>query len=785
MWFRILKKDVLRKKAMNSILLVFVVLCAMFLASSLNNLRIMTNALDYFAEQSHTADYYVMLRQQEDALTWITKNKAVNDYEQQKFVSLSQTDITHAGKALEANASFGLTTLGQKYNYIFDQSDKRLMQLQDGEIALSYTVCEHSGLSAGDEITVKLGDSKKTFVLAYIIKDIVFGSDFMGFNSAFISDSDYRFFAKDPAAGKIVLYSVVTDDLDAFLREKFQDVSSVMFEFEGAKLQLTYIMNTMIFAILIVLSACLIAIAFVLLRFTIGVTLQEDYREIGILRAIGMRYRSIRTLYMVKYVAIAILGAAIGAVISLPFGELLLGTLRNNIVMNPAGRYPIIPFVSAVFIVLVTYLFCWGNTRQVQKFTAIQAIRSGAASERYRRKGLLHLPAFKRVSAVWFMALNDIFSSLKNYTVLFVTFVLGTLLFVLPANAESTLANDDLAKYMGQSKSDVYIDTGNFDALLYSGDYDKVIENLRQLERDYAKDGISIHLFQTYHYTVNVYTQNKADGRAVSANQTTDDTEVNTVMKTGVYPRLANEIAMTELFMEKLGVSVGDSVHILQGDSDREYIITASYETLMEMGESILFSSKAPTDFTYVSGLMSINGNFISRSDVAGQIEQLKKVTPARFKVLTPNEFVTETLPGVVEMVHGWKTALLGIVLGINCLITVLMSRTFLAKDKGDIALLKAIGHSNHSLRRWQALRIILVMLAAIVVGMLFSLAVNPVMVRFTFGIMGAPNVPIHMDLLETFVVYPAIMITGIVLCVFVTTLSLRRIHLRDLGAIE
>lgn len=44
--FKILRKDLKRKKSMNLILLLFVMLATTFIAASLNNLKIVTNGLD-------------------------------------------------------------------------------------------------------------------------------------------------------------------------------------------------------------------------------------------------------------------------------------------------------------------------------------------------------------------------------------------------------------------------------------------------------------------------------------------------------------------------------------------------------------------------------------------------------------------------------------------------------------------------------------------------------------------------------------------------------------------
>ena len=58
MYLSILKKDLKRKKTMNVILLIFVILAATFIASSANNLITVNGALDNFFEKANTPDYW-------------------------------------------------------------------------------------------------------------------------------------------------------------------------------------------------------------------------------------------------------------------------------------------------------------------------------------------------------------------------------------------------------------------------------------------------------------------------------------------------------------------------------------------------------------------------------------------------------------------------------------------------------------------------------------------------------------------------------------------------------
>lgn len=53
MFFRILVKDLKRKKTMNVILLLFIILAAMFLAGSVDNLIAVNGAIDHFLSLSN------------------------------------------------------------------------------------------------------------------------------------------------------------------------------------------------------------------------------------------------------------------------------------------------------------------------------------------------------------------------------------------------------------------------------------------------------------------------------------------------------------------------------------------------------------------------------------------------------------------------------------------------------------------------------------------------------------------------------------------------------------
>ena len=60
MLFRILKKDLKRKKTMNMILFLFIVLATMFVASGINNVATVMNGTDYYLNQAGVGDFVII-----------------------------------------------------------------------------------------------------------------------------------------------------------------------------------------------------------------------------------------------------------------------------------------------------------------------------------------------------------------------------------------------------------------------------------------------------------------------------------------------------------------------------------------------------------------------------------------------------------------------------------------------------------------------------------------------------------------------------------------------------
>jgi len=78
----------------------------------------------------------------------------------------------------------------------------------------------------------------------------------------------------------------------------------------------------------------------------------ERTREIGLLRAVGMRRGQVRAMIRVEAVVVSLLGAVVGVVVGTALGAALASSLRNNGITTVS-----IPFASLIgFLVLSALL---------------------------------------------------------------------------------------------------------------------------------------------------------------------------------------------------------------------------------------------------------------------------------------------------------------------------------------------------------------------------------------------------------------------------------------------
>lgn len=780
MYLRILKKDLKRKKTMNLILLIFIILASTFISSSANNMFSVMTALDSFFNKAEVPDYWFSTTILEDAEKYKTLARTENyDYKCQELIQIDPAKIRVNDKKLSYSNTVCISPLKNSIK-IFHEDDSELTKINDGEIYLTGDIFHSEKIKTGDKLSISLNGRTKTFTVAGSTRDALFGSPMMGMTRFLMSDKDYSYFDSETIAKFYSLYTY-TDDTE--FMDKFNELDlNTVFSVNKKGIKTMYIMDMITAAVMMIVSVCLIMISMVILRFTINFTMSEEFREIGVMKAIGIMNKEIRKLYMIKYFAISALGGIIGLVLSVPFERMMNRNLSQNILLPDSGNF-LLNIICTLAVIAVVVLFCYFCTGKIKSFSPVDAIRNGGNGERYSRKGFLSLSKSK-LSPVPFMAVNDILSGLRRFASMILIFTIGLLLIIIPVNTINTLQSDKLITWFSMAECHQVISR---EQIFNPGTSREMTEDsLLLVKEKLLENRITADVFQEIMFRMNI----SHNGKKMSSLAFQGIGDVTTGMYTyleGTAPRYPGEVAISHVVSENICAGIGDTVEIKNGADTQIYMVTAIYQSLNNLGEGIRFYQDEQLDYSYASGSFGIQIKYSDNPDSRELVTRknlLKEMYP-NDNVYSAGEYINYMIGDIAAQLQGIKYFILVVVLGINILVTVLMVRSFITKEKGEIAILKALGFKNSSLIRWQSLRIGIVLLISVVIGTLLSTPLSEISIGPVFQIMGAQSIEFAVVPLEVYVIYPLAVLAVTVLAGILASLQIRKIAVSETSNIE
>ncbi len=795
MFWRMLKKDLKRKRAMNVILLVFIILASMFMSSGVSNIITVTTALDSYFEMADVPDYFALCENKssdQDICGTLENASAIDEFRIEEFVRMSQSNITRVGEPLDdSNINQILVLQSDRdmgMNYFLDD-ESILKSVPKGEIYVARYIEENMGLKVGDKITVEIEGVSREFTFAGSFRDAVCGTELIGIKRFIINGKEFDEYMsgetiKNVYGGKC-LY-IHTANLDKTLSQIADISDSFTFAGDTDMLGKAYIFDMIITGLILVVSLILIIISFAVLRFTIAFTLSEEFREIGVMKAIGIRNIKIRGLYLTKYFAISVVGAAIGLVFSYPFGNMLMSLSTNSIIINERNTI-FVNVICAVLVAAIILLFCLGCTGRVSKMSPIDAVRNGQTGERFRKKGVMSLGR-SRLGTTAFLAANDIVSSPKRYAVITFTFFLCMSLLIMLSNVTASLKSGKLLKYFGNADCHAVADIGDEAVKFMTEDgHDKVKKYLDDMEQTLAENGMPAECMTEYYiYTMIRYGEYESKTAILQGTGTTMDMYE---YLEGTPPQNSGEIAVTTLLAKKLDAEIGDTVTLSYPTGETtEFIITALYQSMVNQGISVRVHTDCDINYTAASGSPGTQIKFTDTPDdkeVLRRIEKIKELYPKFSSVKTAGETVSDTtgVGGAIDVVKKMSAVLTVILVA---LITVLMERSFIAKEQAEIALMKAIGMRNAKIYGQHTLRFFISAAAAVLLAELLGMPLTKLCFDPIFGTMGLEMGVEYMQIpMEIYAVFPVIVLTATVVSAFLTSLYTKRIKSSDTASIE
>ena len=787
---RMLKKDLMHRKSVNLILFLFITIATVFLASSVNNILVVSSSVDYYMDYANIPDVNLVAvnsGEKEKIMKWIeTEAPGVKDYGYQEMLSVEQKNLHREnGKKFNAEGlSLFLSEERSDYCKGFDPNGGAL-HLQDDEIGMPAFLMDKNDLKVGDKVRISLNGRDKTFTLKTVVKDAAFGNDMVGMSRIFMNSDMYKEFKKTGSEQTYALYFINVSSISEFTEaQNLQSFPSVLNTVSRSMYSMIYSFDLILAALLILVGICMILIALLVLRFTLLFTMEEEYREIGIMKAIGLRDKAIRRLYLVKYAFLVSSGAFLGLLISVPISRVMVAGVSVNMIMEDSGVNFFVNILCTLLIIFLVMLFCMNCTRKLSRITAISAIRGGHSGESFAKASALYLFKQKYLRVPAYLGINDMLTHLKRYALLLVTFCISFVLITIPLNTINTMQSSEMAsKFTVNTDSAVYIKK-------IEGKQDSAYRNSAQLkkgmqrvEREMKEKGYDAELTASSIYFLPFHAPGKKGNTKIMSLQIQGrNTEYLDYLE-GSAPVLENEIAFSRLILEDNNWHIGDRIEADLNGETYKFIITGSYADYMQLGSSARLNAKLDLSKVDMFEYWNVNVDMKTDKSQTELKDTLQKQFPD-YEWYTAQEIVDRNIGGIQESLSELLIPMTAMLCAVIMLITLLMEKLFIVREKGEIAMMKSIGFRNSSIRSWQVIRMILVALVSMLAAVPLSMLSNRFMLEPIFAIMGA-DVHIQIDPVQVYLIYPGVLLLGIICATIFATGQIKRIHIREMNNME
>jgi putative ABC transport system permease protein len=717
-YLQMVARDFARNRSVTVVLVVLMMLSVVLATASAGTLvRLMgasSNLLDQ-ADAPHVAQLHAGEYDEERLAGWVANRPDVAHHQTMRMLGVDGANLLFDGEPQTTNIQQNsLVVPNQERDLLLDLENRPITEVAPGTIVLPVHYEVQAGLEVGDPVTVTAPDGfTKELTVAGFARDSIMNPAITSSKRLAVAAEDLEavrahtgeveylieFWLRDPGSQTASFEKAY---LDSAMPKAGQMVDSATFQ------MFTMIGDGMVAAVVILVALLLLVVGLLCLRLSFLTAAEQDYRQIGVLKAIGVAPRAVKHIYLTKYAILA----GIATVLGLGLGLALIPLLTRNITRYMGTVQSVwnwaVPVAAAASVLGVLVLFVMVLLRRFDKVSAVTALSAGATGQQSGAPRVrLHrsrMPVHFRLGAM------DVVGRWPTYLLLFFVFAVSTFIMIVPIMSATTANAPGFINYMGTGTVDLRIDLRHTDEASAS-QYAGMVE---ALEADPDVTAIA-PMVTTRNDTVD------KDGNAASLYvENGDHTRLPLTYTDGRAPTGPSEIALSLLALNQAGRDVGGTLPVQVGGEVRDLSIVGSYQDVTNGGKTA--KAMLPTGRDDVMWYM-VGVELAVGADVTGKAASYSAAfVPA--KVADIGQWRVQTLGPIAEqiMVTAIVSAVAAVVLAV--LMTALFTRMLVARDAGQIAIQRAVGADDAGLRRQYVTRVVLVLVMGVAVG---TLAANTV----------------------------------------------------------
>ncbi|MDQ6419555.1 ABC transporter permease [Paenibacillus sp. LHD-117] len=764
MYNRIIRSDILKSKVITLTTMIFVAAAAMLVSLAAILVVNLAGALDTLMTQAKTPHFMQMHSGQLDTerlAAFAEKNQDVADYQVAQFLNIGGEQFVFGDKTLANSVQDnGLSVQNEKFDYLLDL-DGNVINVSDGELYVPISYMKDNTAKVGDKALI----SGKEFTVAGFLRDSTMNSSLSASKRFLVSGNDYEEMKDLGSAEYLIAFRLKdmsaigafeTAYASAGLEANGPSVTYTLFKTMNA------ISDGMMIAVILLVSALVVTIAFMCIRFTLLAKIEEDYREIGVMKAIGLRISDIKKMYLAKYAAIAAAGSILGFALSFMLKGMLLENIRLYMGESENSSSALLfGIIGILFVFLAIVAYVNGVLKRFRKISAAEAIRFGTSQEKKAGAKRFTLNGNKLFSTNVFLGIKDVLARKKLYATMLVVLIISAFIIIVPQNLYNTISSKSFINYMG---------IGNYDLRVQTGNNSEAVDILKTIDSDSDISKYAVLTTKTFK------TKTEAGTEENMKVELGDHSAFPIAYSEGRAPADENEIALSAVNASEMSRKVGDVITLVIEGQEKDLTVVGIYSDVTNGGKT------AKAVFTDHSADMIWNIISVELSDKSLISEKVSEYSD-RFdfaKTSDIGEYTAQTLGSTISSVEMASYAAVAVALVITVLVTLLFMKMLVAKDRYSIAVMKAFGFANSDIKSQFVSRSVFVLIVGIVVGTLLANTLGEKLAGAVISSFGASTFQFAVNPLSAYLLSPLMMICAVLIATAIGTLGAGQIKITE-----
>ncbi len=632
----------------------------------------------------------------------------------------------------------------QVYDYhIFDEDNTGFLpapsSLEKDEVYVPVMFAAEYQLKTGDLIEIEIApNQKEQYRVKGFFEDPVMGSTVMGVKTILmnkdaqlalmhrIAQAEHSDLRTGSAYHIMQKGTMSSHELQSILNEKTDLKNHTVFSYSFDTVAgFMLIMQDMFSGFLLLFVIILLGVAVLVLGHSISSSIDQEYKDLGILKAVGFSNKRLRRILILQYLLTAAAGMALGMPLSI-----FVIRIVNNITITATGllipnQLPILLCLLVLSsIALLLFALIYYKTARLSRISPVTAIRGGQPDVYFDSR---IKTAIQKKCLMLTLALRQLVSSKKLYIaacivscllVFFLSFATRFGVWVGPEG-------NGLINAFSAAASDFSV-SAKEDAVLH--DVKQKVTQLTPIAYTYTFRNIKGEINHV-NYIMNIIS----------------DPAYYHILK-GRPCKYDNEVVLTEFVAEELDVSIGDTVVLGYDGAAAEFIVSGLNQCANDMGGNFSISIDG---YQRLTGRKPQLDTYFVLQDSTKKNEVIKQLDAAFGDTAEISDNTWEGMMNVVSAMSALEVFMYVIMMIFILVVTILTGSKLLYREQTDLGIYKSLGFSSRKLRISFACRFAITSAIGSMLGILLSAAVTDTLATRFLRLVGISEFVSHPSLIQ------------------------------------